>query len=152
MIVVNVLFETPPPARGRKERLPRQSVEPATPDFDRIGGAGFETEGSAPGVSESEQGQVGAPVLQDWSWQMRKHASADRGHRQGLHLVPISDAMHVRLETAVLAHIGSLLKEMYDSALTEPVPERFVALLRQMDSEAATTDAPPAVAGHAEPK
>jgi len=83
---------------------------------------------------------------------MRKHASADRGHRQGLHLVPISDAMHVRLETAVLAHIGSLLKEMYDSALTEPVPERFVALLRQMDSEAATTDAPPAVAGHAEPK
>jgi len=82
---------------------------------------------------------------------MRKHASADRGHRRCPYLVPISDAMHARLETGVLAHIGSLLREMYDSALKEPVPERFAALLRQMDTQAAAAEAPPPVAGRTEP-
>jgi hypothetical protein len=45
------------------------------------------------------------------------------------------------LESGVLANIGNLLREMYDSALREPVPQRFLDLLRQMD---AGTDGPPA--------
>jgi hypothetical protein len=37
------------------------------------------------------------------------------------------------IEVGVQAHIGNLLRAMYDTALKEPVPERFLDLLRQMD-------------------
>ncbi len=78
---------------------------------------------------------------------MRRRAAAKRGHRQGPHLVPVSGSAQVRLEAGVHAHIVSLLREIYDSALTEPVPERLVVLLRQMDTQAA----PPAVPRHTKP-
>jgi hypothetical protein len=30
-------------------------------------------------------------------------------------------------------HVGALLRTMHDSVLDEPVPDRFIELLRQMD-------------------
>jgi Anti-sigma factor NepR len=96
------------------------------------------------------------PVLQDWSWQMRKRASPDRRNGKGPHLSVVGGSKMagnkpVTLEAGVQAHIGSLLRAMYDSALKEPVPDRFVELLRQMDSRVGD-DTPPPAAGHAEPK
>ncbi len=41
-----------------------------------------------------------------------------------------------RLAPNAQANIGSLLRAMYDSALHEPVPDRFVELLRQMEAKA----------------
>jgi len=32
-------------------------------------------------------------------------------------------------------HLGPLLREMYQATLNEPVPERFLALLREMDAK-----------------
>jgi Anti-sigma factor NepR len=49
------------------------------------------------------------------------------------------------LESGVLANIGNLLRVMYDSALKEPVPERLVDLLRQMDAKTDGTPPPPEV-------
>jgi hypothetical protein len=31
-------------------------------------------------------------------------------------------------------HLGALLREIYDSTLTEPIPERFLKLLRDRDT------------------
>jgi hypothetical protein len=53
------------------------------------------------------------------------------------------------LETGVLANIGNLLRVMYDSALKEPVPKRFVDLLRQMDAK--TDGRPPPLEGKEQP-
>jgi hypothetical protein len=58
----------------------------------------------------------------------------------------------VALEAGVQAHIGNLLRAMYDSALKEPVPKRFEDLLRQMDSTAAADGTPLPDAGPIEPK
>jgi len=41
-----------------------------------------------------------------------------------------------RLAPNAQANIGSLLRAMYDSALHEPVPDRFLELLRQMEAKA----------------
>jgi hypothetical protein len=97
------------------------------------------------------------PVLQGWSWQMRKGPSSGRRDWKGLRLVtadgrsteqdPTDLASHandrqrdanvqgdnVRLAPNAQANIGSLLRAMYDSALHEPVPDRFLELLRQME-------------------
>jgi hypothetical protein len=92
------------------------------------------------------------PVLQDWSWQMRKRASADHRDRRGSRVSPMGGAKTpgnkpASIEAGVQAHIGNLLRAMYDSALKEPVPERFLDLLRQMDSnaEAAGDGVPPVI-------
>jgi hypothetical protein len=47
------------------------------------------------------------------------------------------------IEVGVQAHIGNLLRAMYDSALKEPVPDRFIDLLKQMDSPAAASEPTP---------
>jgi|GEM_PF-2174220 hypothetical protein len=39
------------------------------------------------------------------------------------------------LAPCVQSHIGNLLKVMYNSALDEPVPARFLELLRQLDGK-----------------
>jgi hypothetical protein len=80
------------------------------------------------------------PVLQDWIWQMRKRASADQRDAKDARLSLVGGSKAhadkpVPLETGVQAHIGNLLRAMYDSALKEPVPERFLELLRQMDAK-----------------
>ncbi len=38
----------------------------------------------------------------------------------------------------VHSHIGSRLKAYYDQVLTQPVPDRFENLLRQLDEQSAT--------------
>lgn len=48
---------------------------------------------------------------------------------------PGSGADHARLAPNAQANIGSLLRAMYDSALHEPVPDRFLELLRQMEAK-----------------
>jgi hypothetical protein len=77
---------------------------------------------------------------------MRKRASADRRDTKEtrLSLVGGSNAhvdKPVPLEVGVQAHIGNLLRAMYDSALKEPIPERFLELLRQMDTKSQAEDA-----------
>lgn len=96
------------------------------------------------------------PVLQGWSWQMRKGRSSDHRDWKGLRLV-VTDGRPTdrpdpratsraaeedrstggvaRLAPNAQANIGSLLRAMYDSALHEPVPERFLDLLRQMEAK-----------------
>ena len=88
---------------------------------------------------------------------MRKSASADRRNRKGPHLSLVNGSTPLRgkpvaLEPGVQAHIGNLLRAMYDSALKEPVPKRFEDLLRQMDSATAADGTPPPDAGQADPK
>jgi hypothetical protein len=93
------------------------------------------------------------PYVQGWSWQMRRPPSTDRW--KGLRLV-VSDGRptgedrmgshhanddrptgeEARLAPNAQANIGSLLRAMYDSALHEPVPDRFLELLRQMEAKA----------------
>src|SRR5271166_5150940 len=99
--------------------------------------------GSSDSKSDRVEGRM--PELQDWSWQMRKRASADRRNRKGPHLSLVAGSKTpgtrpVALEPGVQAHIGSLLRGLYDSALREPVPDRFLDLLREIDArtEAAT--------------
>jgi hypothetical protein len=42
------------------------------------------------------------------------------------------------LDGDVEAHIGGRLRAMYDSVLREPVPDRFLDLLRQLDTKITT--------------
>ena len=53
---------------------------------------------------------------------------------------------NISLDGDVEAHIGGRLRAMYDSVLREPVPDRFMDLLRQLDTKmsapAESTDAP----------
>jgi hypothetical protein len=71
---------------------------------------------------------------------MRKRASADHRDRKAAHLSLVRSApprvkRQVPAEPGVSAHIGNLLRAMYDSALNEPVPQRFLDLLREMDAK-----------------
>jgi len=80
---------------------------------------------------------------------MRKRASADRRDRRRSHLslvnVSTADAgKPVPLEPDVQAHIGNLLRTLYDATLKEPVPDRLLAVLRQMDVKSDFTSDPPA--------
>lgn len=45
-----------------------------------------------------------------------------------------NDEPSVELDVGVQSHLGAMLREMYDSTLKEPIPERFLDLLRQIDS------------------
>jgi hypothetical protein len=89
------------------------------------------------------------PARQDWSWQMRKRASADRRDRRRSHLSLVNASTAnagkpVPLEPDVQAHIGTLLRTLYDATLKEPVPERLLDVLRQMDVKSDFTSDPPA--------
>jgi Anti-sigma factor NepR len=71
---------------------------------------------------------------------MRKRESVDREVRKGPQLSVVTGTKVHRPEPVPSAagysdHIGGLLREMYDSTLKEPVPERFLALLRAMDAK-----------------
>jgi hypothetical protein len=105
----------------------------------------------AAGVGEAKDEM---PMLQDWSWQMRRRASADRRDRRGSRRVQSVGGTPghepTGFEAGVQAHISNLLKAMYDSALNEPVPERFLELLRQMDAQAAAGQADAAEAAQSE--
>ena len=87
---------------------------------------------------------------------MRRRASADRRKQRGPRIRRIGAPATVpdtpvRLDANVQAHIGKLLRVMYDSTMKEPVPERFLDLLQQMDVQ---TERPTgaAVAGLGETK
>ena len=116
--------------------------EPSILAARAIGRAGPGSSGGQVGWIEGEM-----PVLQDWSWQMRKRASADRRDAKETRLSRVGGSnahtdKPVPLEVGVQAHIGNLLRAMYDSALKEPIPERFLELLRQMDAKPHADDAP----------
>jgi hypothetical protein len=71
---------------------------------------------------------------------MRKRASSDRRSRRRprpfrVNALAATACEPVALEPGVQAHIGNLLKTMYDTTLKEPVPERLLAVLRQMDGK-----------------
>ena len=51
---------------------------------------------------------------------------------------PASDSPS--LEPQLQAQIGRKLKAMYDSYLSEPIPDRLVTLLEQLDSMPSTRD------------
>jgi len=44
----------------------------------------------------------------------------------------------VRLSSDLQAHIGVRLKALYDSVLSEPIPDRFAELLQRLDGPAET--------------
>ena len=68
---------------------------------------------------------------------MRKRASADRGVGGGAPLAakngkaPGSEPRPAEINS----HIGSLLRVMHDSVLNEPVPDRFLELLREIEGK-----------------
>jgi hypothetical protein len=82
----------------------------------------------------------GSPDAHDWSFPMAKRAT--NGDREPnaptLKVVggsPTPQPMSLSLDGDVEAHIGGRLRAMYDSVLREPVPDRFMDLLRQLDSK-----------------
>ena len=84
----------------------------------------------------------GTPDAHDWSYPMAKRAvNGDREPKiPTLKVVggsPTPQPMSVSLDGEVEAHIGGRLRAMYDSVLREPVPDRFMDLLRQLDSKTA---------------
>jgi len=91
----------------------------------------------------------GSPDAHDWSVPMAKRATnGDRESKApALKVVGGSPTpQNISLDGDVEAHIGGRLRAMYDSVLREPVPDRFMDLLRQLDTKmsapAESTDAP----------
>ncbi|HLZ64642.1 MAG TPA: NepR family anti-sigma factor [Aliidongia sp.] len=91
-----------------------------------------------------------SPDAHDWSFPMVKRAtSGERGPKGSklkgpdLRLVgsnPKPQRMSVSLDADVESHIGGRLRAMYDSVLREPVPDRFLDLLRQLDTKTLPED------------
>lgn len=82
----------------------------------------------------------GTPDAHDWSFPMAKRATTgDREPKApALKVVggsPSPQSMSLSLDGDVEAHIGGRLRAMYDSVLREPVPDRFLDLLRQLDTK-----------------
>jgi hypothetical protein len=82
----------------------------------------------------------GTPDAHHWSFPMAKQATT--GDREPnaptLKVVggtPSPQPMSLSLDGDVEAHIGGRLRAMYDSVLREPVPDRFLDLLRQLDTK-----------------
>jgi len=85
----------------------------------------------------------GSPEAHDWSSPMAKRATDGDRAPNGPTLKVVGGTPTPRpmsLDGDVEAHIGGRLRAMYDSVLREPVPDRFLDLLRQLDSKI-TTDA-----------
>lgn len=89
-----------------------------------------------------------SPEADDWSFPMARRATNDDREPKGqtskgpiLKLVggtPKPQRMSLSLDSDVETHIGGRLRAMYDSVLREPVPDRFLDLLRQLDTKTAT--------------
>ena len=80
----------------------------------------------------------GLPDAHDWSALMAKRATdGDRGPKvPTLKVVGgTPNPRPISLDGDVEAHIGGRLRAMYDSVLREPVPDRFLDLLRQLDTK-----------------
>jgi hypothetical protein len=99
------------------------------------------------------------PVLKDWGRQMRRRVSVAHCNRRGAMPCPASApvthrAMNVTARSGIPAHLGTLLREMYDFTLNEPVPERFLKMLRQMEAtpDPATEGSARSLAGTDKPK
>ncbi|MEJ8570040.1 NepR family anti-sigma factor [Microbaculum marinum] len=60
---------------------------------------------------------------------MSSNQKSERNVNQQNPNPPGSAALDERLQ----AHIGTQLKSMYDSFLTEPIPDRLVELLQELD-------------------
>ena len=85
------------------------------------------------------------PDAHDWSFPMAKRATNDdrepkgpTSKRQILKVVggtPTPKRMSMSLDSDVETHIGGRLRAMYDSVLREPVPDRFLDLLRELDTK-----------------
>lgn len=80
------------------------------------------------------------PDAHDWSVPMAKHAPKGDQEPKGPTLkvvggTPSPKRMTISLDGDVQTHIGGRLRAMYDSVLREPVPDRFLDLLRQLDSK-----------------
>lgn len=89
------------------------------------------------------------PDAHDWSVPMAKRASnGDRESKgPGLKVVGGTPApQNISLDGDVEAHIGGRLRAMYDSVLREPVPDRFLDLLRQLDTKMTAQSEQPAAA------
>jgi hypothetical protein len=82
----------------------------------------------------------GLPEAHDWSDPMAKRAPKSDLEAKGPILkvvggTPTPKPMSISLDSDVETHIGGRLRAMYDSVLREPVPDRFLDLLRQLDSK-----------------
>lgn len=80
------------------------------------------------------------PDAHDWSFPMAKRATTGDRERKAPTLsvvggTPTPARMSFGLDADVETHIGGRLRAMYDSVLREPVPDRFLDLLRQLDSK-----------------
>jgi len=91
----------------------------------------------------------GSPDAHDWSVSMAKRATNDDREPKGPTLKVVGGSptpQSMSLDGDVEAHIGGRLRAMYDSVLREPVPDRFLDLLRQLDTKMSappeSTDAP----------
>jgi Anti-sigma factor NepR len=107
---------------------------------------------------KSDRVEVGMPVLKDWGRQMRQRVSvADRSRSGPRHCAASPPVPHRTMpqpeRSAIPAHLGKLLREMYDFTLSEPVPERFLKMLRQRDPtpDPAAEGSARSLAGPAEP-
>lgn len=52
------------------------------------------------------------------------------------------DKKHVPLEPRIQAHLGDQLRQFYGAMLAEPVPDRFKALLDELERARPPTDGP----------
>ncbi|HEV2677677.1 MAG TPA: NepR family anti-sigma factor [Aliidongia sp.] len=89
----------------------------------------------------------GSPDAHDWSFPMAKRATTGDRERKAPTLsvvggTPTPQKMSLGLDADVETHIGGRLRAMYDSVLREPVPDRFLDLLRQIDDK---------MSGHTDP-
>jgi len=88
----------------------------------------------------------GLPEAHDWSFPMAKRAPNGNLETKTPALKVVGGTptpQSISLDGDVEAHIGGRLRAMYDSVLREPVPDRFLDLLRQLDTKiSAQSDAP----------
>lgn len=87
----------------------------------------------------------GLPDAHDWSFPMAKRASNGDLEPKAPALKVVGGTptpQAISLDGDVEAHIGGRLRAMYDSVLREPVPDRFMDLLRQLDTKMGAPDEP----------
>jgi len=98
---------------------------------------------------EKNKADGATPDAHDWSIPMAKRATNDdrepkgtTSKRQILKVVggtPTPKGMSISLDSDVETHIGGRLRAMYDTVLREPVPDRFLDLLRELDTKVPAT-------------
>ncbi len=94
----------------------------------------------------------GLPEAHDWSFPMAKRAPNGDQEIKTPDLKVVGgtpNPQSMSLDGDVEAHIGGRLRAMYDSVLREPVPDRFLDLLRQLDTKmSAPSDEPASKKDH----